>query len=152
MRHVRADRERNGRSATGHEVVAIGMTDGYWMYAQRKSGEYPEHTSRGGKWLIFANRYALNKIWTEVKIAVEEGRLGGIAKAPRARNSRSQNSSSGVICVYTYDWEDREDVKRVREELRKIGIVRKISYKTDEDTERGIYSANSGEQISKYYE
>lgn len=130
-----------------------GMTNDYWVYAQRKNGEYPEHTSRGGKWLIFMNSYNLGKIWTRVKIAVEEGRLGGIAKASNPKHeSYSKNSSSKVICVYTYDWKDIQDVQRIREELRKVGIIRKISYKADEDTERGIYRANSSEKVSKYYE
>jgi len=127
------------------------MTDSYWVYAQRKVGTYPEHTSRGGKWLIFVGSRYLSRIWRQIKIAVEEGRLGGSAKVPR-HGSRAQNQSNGVICVYTYDWKDCEDVKRIRDALRKIGIVRKISYKTDEDTERGIYGTNSTEKISTYYE
>ena len=131
--------------------IEIGMTDGYWVYAQRKKGKYPEHTSHGGKWLIFVGSHNLSRIWNKIKIAVEEGRLGGLAKASR-HGSRVQSSVNGVICVYTYDWNDHQDVERIREELRKIGIIRKISYKTDEDTERGVYSVNSAEKISKYYE
>jgi len=127
------------------------MADDYWIYAQRKNGEYPEHTSRGGKWLIFVSSHNLSRIWNKIKIAVEEGRLGGLAKASRHR-SRAQSSNNGVICVYTYDWKDRQDVERTREELRKLGIIRKISYKSDEDTERGMYHTNSSEKISKYYE
>ena len=127
------------------------MTSDSWVYAQRKNGEYSEHTSRGGKWLIFVGSHNLSRIWNKIKIAVEGGKLGGLAKAPR-HSSRGQSSSIGVICVYTYDWTDCQDVKRIREELRKIGIIRKISYKTDDDTEQGIYRANSDEKISKYYE
>lgn len=54
--------------------------------------------------------------------------------------------------MYTYDWKDCQDVKRIREELRKIGVVHKISYKTDEDTERGMYRENSNEKVGTYYE
>lgn len=129
------------------------MTHGYWTYAQRKNGEYPEHTSRGGKWLIFVGSHNLDRVWAKVKNAVEDGRLGGIAKASNPKHeSYSRNSSSKVICVYTYDCKDIQDVQRIREELRKVGVIRKISYKTDEDTERGIYHTNSNEKISKYYE
>lgn len=129
------------------------MTNDYWVYAQRKNGEYPEHTSRGGKWLIFVSAYNLSTVWRKVKTAVEEGRLGGMAKVATAKqNSRSQNTNPKVICVYTYDWKDHQDVTRIRDELRKIGIVRKISYKTDEDTERGAYHTNSSERVSKYYQ
>ncbi|MBI4262107.1 DUF1917 domain-containing protein [Candidatus Uhrbacteria bacterium] len=127
------------------------MTNGYWIYAHRKDGEYPEHTSRGGKWLIFVGGHNLSRIWRRIRSATEEGKLGGLAKASK-HGSRAQSPNNGVICVYTYDWKDIHDVKRIREELRKIGIIRKISYKTDEDTERGVYRANSSEDISKYYE
>ena len=128
------------------------MTDDYWVYAHRKHGEYPEYTSRGGKWLIFVSSLNLDALWTKIKNAVENGSLGGMAKAPAKRNPPFQSSNHGVICVYTYDWEDVQDVKRIRQELRRLGIRRKISYKTDEDTEQGMYRANSGDKISKYYE
>ena len=129
------------------------MNNGYWIFAQRKVGGYPAHTSRGGKWLIFVSSYSAHTMWNKIKIALEEGRLGGLAKAPTAKHGlQSQGSKYGVICVYTYDWKDRQDVERIREELRKIGITRKIPYKTDEDMERDIYRSNSSEKISKYYE
>jgi len=127
------------------------MNDDYWTYAQRKNGEYPEHTSCGGKWLIFVGSHNLSRIWSKVKVAVEEGKLGGLAKTSR-RGSPTQSSKNRVICVYTYDWKDYQDVRRIREELRKLGIIRKTSYKTDEDTEQGIYRTSSSEKISKYYE
>ena len=127
------------------------MTSDYWVYAQRKDGKYPEHTSRGGKWLIFVGGHNLSRIWRRIIIATEEGKLGGLAKASK-HSSCAQSSNNGVICVYTYDWKDIQDVERIRVGLRKIGIIRKISYKTDEDTERRVYRANSSEKISKYYE
>lgn len=136
-------------------VSPLDMADRYWEYAQRKNGQYPAHTARGGKWLIFVRDSNLNSTWTKVKTAVEQGKLGSLAKAPNRKRgslSRTRNSNYNVICVYTYDWQDRQDVKRIREELRKIGISRKIPYKTDEDTERGIYRSNSSAKISKYYE
>jgi len=52
-----------------------------------------------------------------------------------------------VICVYTYDWADEVDVRRIREELRRLGITWKIPYKADEDTIKGRY----GKGVSKYY-
>lgn len=129
------------------------MDDDYWTYAHRREGTYPEHTLRGGKWLLFVNSRNLGFVWNKIKKAVEEGKLGGSAKAARSgRVYPAEISNVKVICVYTYDWTDSQDVKRIREELRNLGITRKISYKTDEDTERAIYSTNSNEKISKYYE
>ena len=129
------------------------MVNDGWVYAQRKVGEYPEHTSRGGKWLIFVSGHSLHIVWEKIRVALERGKLGGLAKASTMKcGLHAPGSKHGVICVYTYDWRDREDVKRIREELRKIGITRKIPYKTDEDTERDIYRSNNSGKMSKYYE
>jgi len=125
----------------------------YWIYAENKSNNYPEHTEYGGKWLIFVSAYNVDRIWMKIKKATEEGILGGSSKVATAKtNPGFPNSKVRVICVYTYDWRDERDAKRVREELRKIGIVRKISYKTDEDTDLGVYGANGHKNISKYCE
>ncbi|HBH46634.1 MAG: hypothetical protein A2445_02710 [Candidatus Jacksonbacteria bacterium RIFOXYC2_FULL_44_29] len=129
------------------------ITNDYWVFAEREIGEYPEHTASGGKWLLFVNIYSIDKIWAKIKIATEKGRLGGMAKAATVKiNPDFPNSKIKVICVYTYDWKDELDVKRIREELRMIGITRKISYKADEDTELGKYRTDGSEKLSKYYE
>lgn len=129
------------------------ITSDYWVFAERKVGEYPEHSPCGGEWLIFVSLYNLDRMWVKIKTAVEQGKLGAMAKAATAKkNSLAQNSNYKVICVYTYDWEDEKDVKRIREELRLLGITRKISYKADEDTEEGKYRSTGHQKISKYYE
>ena len=46
------------------------------------------------------------------------------------------------MCVYTYDYEDKADVMRIREELRSLGIRREIIYKADEDTHRLRYGSD----------
>jgi hypothetical protein len=84
---------------------------------------------------------------------VEEGRLGGSAKVSTAKpNPLSKDPRKRVICVYTYDWTDEEDVRRIREELRKLGVVNKIPYKSDGDTLSGKYRITGHRRISKYYE
>ena len=37
-----------------------------------------------------------------------------------------------LICVYTYNFEDLDDVRRVRLRLRELGYIKKIPYKTDD--------------------
>ena len=129
------------------------VTTGYWVYAYRQKGEYPEYSANGGKWLIFVSNYFLDKIWLKIKTATEEGRLGEMAKVATAKvNPEFQNSKAKVICVYTYDWKDEIDVRKIRDELRNTGITRKISYKADEDTDLNRYQTNTMEKLSKYYE
>ncbi len=129
------------------------VTGGFWLYAERQQGAYPPATPRGGKWLIFASRGAVDALWRKIRHAVEAGQLGSSAKVSTARrNLNATDPSKHVICVYTYDSDDLEDVRRVRQALRQLGVRRPIPYKTDEATEAGQYQLHGQQRISKYYE
>jgi len=128
-------------------------TDAFWIYAQGPPGKWPEDTGRDGKWLVFEPTTHVDAVWALIKQATEAGRLGTAAKVATARpHPNATDQRSKVICVYTYDWKDEADVKRVREELRRLGITRKIPYKTDADTMAGRYTVRGHTRISKYYE
>lgn len=122
-----------------------------WIYAKRKIGEYPAATENNGKWLIFVPLDEVDKVWAKIKQATEEGKLGKASKVATAFES-GYDSNQKVICVYTYDWTDTEDVRRIRAELRELGITRKIPYKSDKQTLSGEYQATGHKRISKYYE
>jgi hypothetical protein len=129
------------------------VIDEYYIWAERQKDDYPQPTERNGKWLIFVDKNNIDEVWAKIKKTTEEGLLGGSAKVATAKpNSLAHDPDKRVICVYTYDWTDKEDTMRVRSELRKIGITQKISYKSDEDTSKGKYNARGYKNISKYYE
>lgn len=128
------------------------VTNEYWLFANRKQGTYPLHSENGGKWLIFVPIGRVDNVWSKIKLATEAGRLGEMSKVATTKdNSNAANANIKVICVYTYDWMDEEDVMRIRQELRQLGITRKIPYKADEDTEAGKYANQGTKKISKYY-
>jgi hypothetical protein len=133
------------------------VVDDYWIDAWDLTGTYWKRnggrvSGRSGKWMIFVNKDEIDKWWEIVKDAVEKGILGDEAKVSTARpNPNSADPRKGVIVVYTYDWTDKDDVMRIREELRKLGIVWKIPYKSDEDTAAGKYKVRGHDKISKYY-
>ena len=128
------------------------VTDEYWLFANRKQGTYPPHSENGGKWLIFVPIGRIDSVWSKIKLATEAGKLGEMSKVATAKdNPNATNSITKVICVYTYDWTDEEDVMRIRQELHQLGIARKIPYKADEDTESGKYANQGTKRISKYY-
>jgi len=147
-------------------------TEGYWIFTFsptykgeeltgihkrliKKKSKIKEIKLKTGKWLIFVNREDIDEVWTKVKKATEEGKLGIETKVRTAKpipKSVGYEEYKHVICVYTYDWTDEKDVKRVREELRKLGITQKIFYKADEDTIKGKYAARGHKRISKYEE
>lgn len=102
---------------------------------------------------MFVDVDDVDEVWDKIRMAVEGGRLGSSAKVATAKpNPLNPNPRKRVICVYTYDWTDRADVMRIREELRKLGITNKIPYKADIDTLEGKYTVTGHQRISKYYE
>lgn len=114
---------------------------------------YPHHLERGGKWLIFVPVENLDGTWEKIRIATESGDLGASSKVATAKpNQNAVMQSQKVICVYTYDWTDRQDVMRIRDQLRQLGITWKIPYKSDEDTHAGKYANRGNGRTSKYYE
>jgi Domain of unknown function (DUF1917) len=128
------------------------VTVTYWLRAERKIGAYPAAKNRG-KWLVFVPVSQVDGVWAMIKLATEQGRLGSSAKVATAKpNPHEVNPDTRVICVYTYDWEDKEDVRRIRQELRYLGITWKIPYKADLDTYSGRYAIQGHKRISRYYE
>jgi len=150
---MKFQRKRPGESSAAVHLKPSEVTDAYWLYAERKIGTYPAATENSGKWLVFVPLSQIDEVWAKIKLATEEGRLGSSAKVATARlNPNAANPDTKVICVYTYDWTDEQDVKRVRQELRQLGITSKIPYKADEDTYAGRYAVQGHKRISKYYE
>jgi hypothetical protein len=87
---------------------------------------------RPGKWLIFVSRSRVDALWTEIRRAVERGRLGHAAKVSTALpDPMSPDPKKHAIYVYTANEDDAVDVRRVREVLRQLGIGWKIPYKSD---------------------
>jgi hypothetical protein len=128
--------------------------DAYWVYAERKDrSSYPDHTERGGKWMLFIKTSEIDEWWSKVKTATEDGLLGSSAKvATMKSNPNAASPDTRVVCVYTHDVEDEADCARVRKALRDLGVTWKIPYKTDADTYAGKYAKRGSERISKRYE
>lgn len=135
------------------ETKPSRVTEAYWVYAINKVKKYPKSTNNCGKWMIFAYKgRQLDNIWKGVKKATEKGLLGNSAKCSTAKeNANSLNKNSGVICVYTYDSNDKEDLKRIAEKLFKIKDVEKLFYKEDNATYEGKYANRGDKKISKWF-
>lgn len=102
-----------------------------------------------GKWLVFVPVKVLDETWVTIRNATLSGKLGFAAKSATMRPSlRAVDSNVKVICVYTRDYRDKEDVLRVRKSLRDLGFVKVLSYKTDEATLARRYGTSGS--VSKY--
>jgi hypothetical protein len=89
--------------------------------------------------LLDSDRYKIAK-------AVSEGKLGTAAnfvtRQPSSRATYIGDEKSHVICIYTKDFTNKEDVKRVFNMLREIGLKGKLHYKADIFTHLNLYSGN----------
>jgi hypothetical protein len=126
------------------------VTDAYWVYAVRQGYGYPPRTARGGKWLFFIPNEHIDEAWATIKEATEEGLLGDSSKVATARpNPHETSPHTKVICVYTYDGDDRADVGRILEGLRDLSFKGRLFWKADAATRSGLYSG-AGRRVSRY--
>lgn len=144
-----AKKERWANEALPYvERLPSEITEIPWLYIKRKEGEYPATTPKSGKWLLPLRAEKLDETWPLIKQATEEGRLGPSSMAATAMpKTRGPKSGEKMICVFTYDWMDADDARRIRQALRDLGIKKKLRYKADEDTRAGRYGHDY-----KYYE
>ncbi len=115
-----------------------------------------------GKWLIRVGHPNAAYCWDRVRRATEDGTLGLAAKVstdwamthdPAGFGAEGRGGwRSHVVCVYTRDWRDREDVLRVGKRLVEVDAVRTqpITYKADASTFGGKYAGNSPGEVAIY--
>ena len=127
------------------------ITDDYWVHADPKSS-VNKITDNCGKWLIFTYTKDLDEFWQKIANATENGDLGIGAKAGTAKeNPNATNQDVKVICVYTYDSENKEDVARIAWKLFDLGVApRVLNYKKDKVTIEGKYAVKGDKKISRY--
>lgn len=126
--------------------------DDYWVRAERpaSAGPYPEPSPRNGKWMLFVAAEEMDAWWVKVCDALTAGKLGAHAKIATMReNSHARGSKTKLICIYTYDSDDLDDVNRILRGIRELGEHRRIYYKEDAETLAGNYSG-SGRAVTKY--
>lgn len=95
-----------------------------------------------GKWMLFPDAEDLPRYWRQVATATAEGRLGPMAKVATYQPGKSVT----LICIYTYDFSDMVDVRRVLDELVELELctscARPIYYKCDAYTHLRIENSN----------
>ncbi|KAG8162633.1 hypothetical protein KVR01_007111 [Diaporthe batatas] len=101
---------------------------------------------RTGKWMLFVEPNSVNEVWASVAQATARNELGIAAKvAPREERGSARER---LVCIYTHDFRDKDDIARVLHRLRQLELVRDraggkpIYYKADAFTYLGIGSGN----------
>ncbi|KAF2108703.1 hypothetical protein BDV96DRAFT_670716 [Lophiotrema nucula] len=97
-----------------------------------------------GKWMLFPKLEDLTRTWRAVVDGTSSGRLGCDSKVA----TDDGKPVDRLICVYTKDFRDADDVLRVLQELVSMGLVgdgKGIYYKSDVYTLLDIYGANAAD-------
>ncbi|EAQ92211.1 hypothetical protein CHGG_00446 [Chaetomium globosum CBS 148.51] len=89
-----------------------------------------------GKWMLFPEPERVDEIWAKVAMATVNGELGIAAKVA----TRVEAEKARLVCVYTSDFRDKDDVARVLNRMRELELVRpsgkQIYYKSAYDLDR----------------
>ncbi|KAK3989673.1 hypothetical protein QBC44DRAFT_395696 [Cladorrhinum sp. PSN332] len=116
-----------------------------------------------GKWMLFPeaaqNRQEayIDEVWAAVAKATANNELGIAAKVEARAGTADSAGRERLICVYTADFRDKNDVARVLKRLRELELVRtgrgakQVYYKCDAWTELNIYGGNEWEIPASMY-
>lgn len=93
-----------------------------------------EHGVTHGKWMLFPTPEDVNDVWRLVADATVSGQLGSGAKV--ATDSGLGDGRPRLVCVYTEEFFNDDDVKRV---LKKLAVMGLANQKEAAGAPRGIY-------------
>ncbi|GFQ65944.1 uncharacterized protein TNCT_628441 [Trichonephila clavata] len=115
-----------------------------------------------GKWLLFHDKEHVDEetgmtkhdtAWQFIKKLVEDGEIYG-AKCSTAWEGQyiaRKRKQLGVICCYTNDYTNKQDVKRVADAIRRVYCYpENMLYKTDKDTFAGKYQHIGNKHVTIY--
>ena len=135
---------------SGPNDLPSQVSDALWLTAQSPLATAPQFDeTKVGKWLVFADPGHVDSTWALIASGVERDGLDGCCLQAKTSTLASLQKSRHVICVYTEDFGDRDQVGRCLAQLRALGIGGRLQYKTDIQTHSGVYSG-SGVKASHY--
>jgi len=113
---------------TGTPTKLLSMTH-IWSF---RSGDAMPDLPDNGKWMIFESADTVDRIWRVIKQATEQGKLGIAAKVSSKGLADRSRTKKYLICVYTENYHDKEEITRVKSVLQALGVDTLHSYKTSQ--------------------
>lgn len=104
----------------------------YWLDSDPEGNAFYS-TPKSGKWCLPFALEEVDAAWARIDALVAAGKLRA-AIASTVWGSRQRGFDTLVICVFTEDWEDKDEVLRVRRLLIEEGFKTTMGYKRDIDT------------------
>lgn len=94
--------------------------------------------------MLFCKHEEVTQAWKKVVAGVIGGRLGPISKVAPDNGTPADR----LICIYTKDFRDEENVLRILQEIESMGLLphgRSIYYKSDAFTYLDLYKETCSE-------
>lgn len=120
---VQRARMINDKQAVPSKVAAV-----YWIEAKAPDAQ---PTPRAGTWVIPTSVDQVDSLWKVIKQATETGELGYKSKVSTSPGKDQASDKARLIHVRVADSANTNDVQRVRENLRKLGVTDDIAYVPD---------------------
>jgi len=109
---------------------------------------------KSGKWMVHESNENVDTTWNKIATSLFHKKFGDnirSAKVSVVDDCNGYHNMSHVICVYTDDFQNLEEVVGCLEELRRIGIHSKVTYKPDVSSILGIYRNNESKLSPSIY-
>ncbi|WP_157645510.1 putative phosphothreonine lyase domain-containg protein [Burkholderia ubonensis] len=104
----------------------------FWLHSQPEGNPFYSK-QKSGKWCLCFTAEEVDEAWARIDALVAAGKVRA-AIASTLWGSQQRGFDTLVICVFTEDWEDRDEVRRVRQLLLDEGFTTSMGYKRDIDT------------------
>lgn len=121
---------QKARMMHDNEVIPSQVDGVYWIEAKDQSNTAQAPTAQAGQWTLNIDAQKVDAVWQIIKQATEQGQLGYKSKVSTASRNRGVVDTR-LIYVRTYDKNDGEDVKRIRDMLAELGIAGNWDYQAD---------------------
>lgn len=139
-------------SQQGAEAEPSSNRTEEWLWAQGSQAQ-GAGGPWAGKWMPRVSAADVDEVWVKVAAATEDGLLGTETKVStvlsNVANPRADGPGTHVICAYTRDCRDLEDVGRVLAGLRSLGFEGRLSYKEGGATHAGIYGRGASLYVAQ---
>lgn len=111
-------------------------TNRFWLFANNSNDRRRIDPNLTGKLMLFIKKEQLDNTWLIIKDATEKGLLSYNSKCSTAKeNPNKIDDVHGLICVYTPDCNDIDEIKSVEKTVRRLVKYQgPIYYKTDVQT------------------
>ena len=125
---VQRARLLHDESAVPSDMAAV-----YWIEAKRREGDHPAPTAQAGEWRVKLRVEAVDAVWERVKALTAAGKLGYKSKVSTRPAAGQADIDERLLCVRTYDGSDKDDVARVGDALRALGLT-ELEYVADKSS------------------